>query len=138
MQWSVKANAGFSCFEPWLPLTPDWPARNVEILRRESRSIYGLYRRLIQTRKRFEAFKRGSYHSIAAKRDMLIYLRAFDTERILIMLNLGATPVLSTSNAFEGVILVSTSGKHESDFVDQNTQLDANEGLVIKLMSISL
>ena len=57
----------------------------------------------------------------------------FDTDRILIMLNLGATPVVSTSNAFKGIVLVSTSGKHEGDFVDQNAQLDANEGLVIKL-----
>jgi hypothetical protein len=28
---------------------------------------------------------------------------------------------------------VSTSGKHEGDFVDQNIWLDANEGLVIRL-----
>jgi alpha-glucosidase len=133
MQWSAKSNAGFSSSEPWLPLTADWPARNVEILSRDSRSIYGLYRRLIETRRHSEALKRGSYHPIAAKGDMLIYVRVFDTDRILIMLNLGATPVVSTSNAFKGIVLVSTSGKHEGDFVDQNAQLDANEGLVIKL-----
>jgi alpha-glucosidase len=131
MQWSAKLNAGFSSSEPWLPLTAD--SRNVEILSRDSRSIYGLYRRLVETRRHSEALKRGSYHPIAAKGDMLIYVRAFDTDRILIMLNLGATPVVSTSNAFKGIVLVSASGKHEGDFVDQNTQLDANEGLVIKL-----
>jgi alpha-glucosidase len=133
MQWSAKSNAGFSSSEPWLPLTADWPARNVEILNRDSRSIYGLYRRLVETRRHSEALKRGSYHPIAAKGDMLIYVRAFDTDRILVMLNLGATPVVSTSNEFKGIVLVSASGKHEGDFVDQNTQLDANEGLVIKL-----
>ena len=64
---------------------------------------------------------------------MLIYVRALDTERILIVLNLGATPVASALNALKGIVLVSTSGKHEGDFIDLNVQLDADEGLVIKL-----
>jgi alpha-glucosidase len=103
MQWSTKSYAGFSNSEPCLPLTADWPERNVEILREDSRSIYGLYRRLIETRAGSEALKRGSYHPIAAKGDMLIYVRAFYTERILIVLNLGATPVMLAS---ENVALI--------------------------------
>jgi alpha-glucosidase len=135
MQWTTQSYAGFSNFEPWLPLTEDWPVRNVEILRRDNRSIYSLYRRLIETRKRSEALKRGSYHPIAARGDVLIYVRAFDTERILIVLNLGATRVVLASNAPKGIILVSTSGKREGDFIDLNGQLDANEGLVVRLAS---
>ena len=133
MQWSTKPYAGFSESEPWLPLGADWPERNVEFLRGDSSSIYGLYRRLIETRNCSQALKRGSYHPIAAKGDMLIYVRVFDTERILIVLNLGATPVVSALNAPKGIVLVSTSGTHEGDFIELDLQLDANEGLVIKL-----
>jgi alpha-glucosidase len=138
MQWSTKSYAGFSNSEPWLPLTTDWPARNVEILREDSRSIYGLCRRLIETRGGSEALKRGSYHPIAAKGDMLIYVRVFDTERILIVLNLGATPVVSALNAPKGIVLVSTSGKHEGDFIELDLQLDANEGLASSLRQMSI
>jgi hypothetical protein len=66
---------------------------------------------------------------------VLIYVRAFDTEQILIVLNLGATRIVLASNAPKGIVLVSTSGKREGDFIDLNVQLDANEGLVVRLAS---
>ena len=131
MQWSTKPYAGFSESEPWLPLAVDWPARNVEFLREDNSSIYGLYRRLIHTRRRSEALRRGSYHPIASEGDVLQYVRAFGSERILIALNLGAT--LVASNGYKGRVLVSTSTEYEGDLIDSDIQLDANEGLVIKL-----
>ena len=62
---------------------------------------------------------------------MLQYVRAFGSERILIALNLGAT--LVASNRYKGRVLVSTSTEYEGDLIDSDIQLDANEGLVIKL-----
>jgi hypothetical protein len=64
---------------------------------------------------------------------VLLYARALGSERILILLNLGATPVVSVSNSLKGIVLVSTSGEHEGEFIDLNVQLGANEGLIIKL-----
>ena len=95
--------------------------------------MYNLYRRLIEARRRSEALKRGSYHPISAEGDVLLYVRALCSERILIVLNLGATPVAFVLNPPKGIVLVSTSGEHEGELIELNVQLDANEGLVIKL-----
>ena len=135
MQWSLRPYAGFSTSEPWLPLTADWITRNVEVLKKEKGSIYGLYRRLIETRRRSEALRRGSYHPIASEGDLLLYVRSFGSERILTVLNLGPTPatVVSDANGHKGTIIVSTSGEHEGDVIDLGIHLDANEGLLIEL-----
>ena len=133
MQWNAKPYAGFSQFEPWLPLTEDWTARNVETLRKDDTSMYDLYRRLIEARRRSEALKRGSYHPISAEGDVLLYVRALGSERILIILNLGATPVAFVSTPPRGIVPVSTSGEREGELIDLNVQLGANEGLIIKL-----
>src|SRR5262249_28266237 len=76
MQWSTEPHAGFSNSEPWLPLTGDWTARNVETLRKDQTSIYNLHRRLIKARRHSEALKQGSYHPISAEGDVLLYARA--------------------------------------------------------------
>ena len=100
---------------------------------RQQIDLRPLYRRLIETRRLSEALKRGSYHPVAAKGDMLIYVRVFHTDRILIMrpgpLLRGCRPRMHLKVSY----LYPHPEKHEGDFVDQNAQLDANEGLVIKL-----
>jgi alpha-glucosidase len=135
MQWSTEKYSGFSTLEPWLPLSADWPMRNVQVLAHDESSIYGLYRRLIQTRRLSKALRRGSYHPIAADGDLLLYVRAFGSERILMALNLGSEPATVSAGATEctGRILVSTSGEYEGKATDSCIRLDANEGFVIEL-----
>ena len=58
---------------------------------------------------------------------------AVGSERMLIILNLGATPVAFVSTPPKGIVLVSTSGEREGELIDLNVQLGANEGLIIKL-----
>ena len=55
------------------------------------------------------------------------------SERILVILNLGATPVAFVWTPPRGIRLVSTSGEREGELIDLNVQLGANEGLIIKL-----
>jgi alpha-glucosidase len=134
MQWSTQEFSGFSTSRPWLPLSADWPARNVQVLARQRSSICGLYRRLIQTRRHSEALRRGSYHPIVADGDLLLYVRACGAERILVALNLGATPAaVPGSIECTGRILVSTSGAHEGKITGSSISLAGNEGLVVEL-----
>src|SRR5439155_10211621 len=51
MQWDAGIHADFSTVEPWLPLAADFRSENVENARRDSTSIYHLYRRLIAARR---------------------------------------------------------------------------------------
>jgi alpha-glucosidase len=92
MQWDPSPNAGFSPVDPWLPLSEDFRSENVENARRDSTSIYNLYRRLIAARRAQPALSVGSYHPIAAEGDLIIYTREYGENRILVSLNLGADP----------------------------------------------
>jgi alpha-glucosidase len=135
MQWDCSPFAGFSSSEPWLPLTADWTMRNVDMLRRDKKSIYMIYHRLIEARRHSQALQRGSCRPIASKGDLLLYVREFGSERILTALNLGTTPAIveSSFGDFKGRVIVSTSGLHDGDHIDAIIRLDANEGVVIAL-----
>ncbi len=97
MQWSPAAFAGFSNVEPWLPLGPTWRADNVENLAQDETSILSFYRRLLHFRKTSATLQRGSYRTIAAVGDVLLYERELDGERILIALNLTDTAAVVES-----------------------------------------
>jgi alpha-glucosidase len=135
MQWNVRPFAGFSTFEPWLPLSADWTMRNVAVLQEDQSSIYVLYRRLIETRRSSRALQRGTYFLVAADGDLLLYVREFRSERILTALNLGTMPatVVPSARNFRGSVIVSTSGAREGDHIDKTVRLDANEGLLVAL-----
>jgi alpha-glucosidase len=138
MQWSGNEFSGFSTSQPWLPLSDDWRTRNVQKLAQHRSSIYSLYQRLMRTRGRCVALRRGSYHPIVSDGDVLLYVRAFGLERILIALNLGSQPknALANPSSYAGKILVSTSGEREGETIDRSVRLEPNEGLVIELSSV--
>jgi alpha-glucosidase len=134
MQWNCSAFAGFSSSEPWLPLSVDWATRNVETLRQDKNSIYVLYRRLIEARRHSLALRRGLYRPIPSKGDLLLYVREFGSERMLMALNLGATSAtVGFWTGFKGAVFISTSSERDGDLIDETVRLDADEGLVIAL-----
>src|SRR5262249_5175883 len=137
MQWNAEKFAGFSDAEPWLPLTDDWKTRNVVNLGRNRDSIYNLYRRLIALRRKHQALQIGSYHPIATRGAMLLYIREWEHERILIVLNLGDTPneVTLAPEHVRGTILLSSGTNRDEHAVDEHIRLAGNEGLVIMLSS---
>jgi alpha-glucosidase len=137
MQWNAEKFAGFSSAEPWLPLTHDWKTKNVDILCRDPDSIYNLYHRLIALRRKRRALQIGSYHPIAARGELLSYIREWEHERILIMLNLGDTSseVTLAPEHVRGTIVLSSSANREGNSVDEHIRLAGNEGLVIMLSS---
>src|SRR4051794_3061078 len=51
MPWDGSENAGFTTAEPWLPLNPDWPTRNIARTAEEPHSILTLYRQLLAMRR---------------------------------------------------------------------------------------
>src|SRR5215203_3864422 len=64
MQWDAGENSGFSNVEPWLPLADGWRKNNVAYLRNEPLSIWNLYRRLLQVRRKTPALSVGFYRSV--------------------------------------------------------------------------
>jgi maltose alpha-D-glucosyltransferase/alpha-amylase len=97
MQWSGDRNAGFSRADParlYDPVINDpvygYQAVNVEAQERLPTSLLEWMRRLIRVRKRHRAFSRGSLEFLNAdNRKVLAYIRAFDDEVLLCVVNLS-------------------------------------------------
>jgi alpha-glucosidase len=134
MQWDANAYAGFSTADPWLPLAADFRSENVENSRRETGSIYQLYRRLIALRRAKAALTIGRYRPMVAGGDLVLYIREHGAERILIALNLGADPAsVQFPQPLRGHVLVSCFADREDEAIAAGIELRGHEGLVIEL-----
>jgi maltose alpha-D-glucosyltransferase/alpha-amylase len=97
MQWNADRNAGFSRANPqrlYLPviIDPGYHAQavNVEAQEENPSSILWWMRRLIALRRRYQAFGRGTFeHLRPDNRKVLAFIRRFEDERILVVVNLS-------------------------------------------------
>jgi maltose alpha-D-glucosyltransferase/alpha-amylase len=120
MQWSPDRNGGFSRADParlYLPAIQDpiygFDAINVESQARTPASLYNWMRRLIAIRKSSRAFGRGALRFLyPANRKVLAYIREFDDERILCVVNVSRAPqaVELDLSEYEGSIPVEMTG----------------------------
>mgnify|MGYP005836786087 CR=1 FL=1 len=94
MQWSGGRHAGFSRCEPWLPLGPSHPERNVEREDADPSSLLNWYRRLIRLRRERLALRAGGYRAIeGAPGGVFAYLREAGGEAIAVLLNFSPRSV---------------------------------------------
>jgi len=105
MPWDGSANAGFTSNEPWLPLNPDWPSRNVAAQQGDPHSMLTLYRTLLAMRRAHPALSRGSLNLIDAPAGILAYAREHEGQRVTILLNLTSN---SVTCPWQGTALLST------------------------------
>jgi len=97
MQWGSDRNAGFSRGNPqqlYLPVIIDPQYRpqavNVEAQSESPSSLLWWMKRVIALRKRYRAFGRGSLQLLLPdNRKVLAFLRVFENERILVVVNLS-------------------------------------------------
>ena len=100
MHWSPDRNAGFSRADPqrlYLPPIMDavygYQSVNVESQLRSSSSLLHWTRKLIAVRRSYQAFGRGSLRFLQpGNRKVLAYLREYDDEALLCVVNLARTP----------------------------------------------
>jgi maltose alpha-D-glucosyltransferase/alpha-amylase len=120
MQWSPDRNGGFSRADPqrlYLPPIMDpvygYQAVNVEAQARNPSSLLNWTRRLIQVRKSYKAFGRGTLTFLEpGNRKVLAYVREYGAEAVLCVANLSRTPqaVELDLARFEGRVPVELSG----------------------------
>ncbi|MDX1921040.1 MAG: maltose alpha-D-glucosyltransferase [Candidatus Caenarcaniphilales bacterium] len=97
MQWSPDRNAGFSKGNPqqlYLPTIIDpeyhYEAVNVENQEKNTSSLLWWMKRVIATRKRYKAFGRGSFTILKTDNPkVLAFIRQFETETLLVVVNLS-------------------------------------------------
>jgi maltose alpha-D-glucosyltransferase/alpha-amylase len=97
MQWDADRNAGFSTANPqrlYLPVVidPEYHAQAVNVAAQEENpsSLLWWMRRLVALRNRYHAFSRGSLEILLPdNRKVLAFLRRFEDETILVVVNLS-------------------------------------------------
>ncbi len=97
MQWSPDRNAGFSLCNPqqlFLPVIIDpeyhYEAVSVETQSQNPSSLLWWMRRMIDLRKRFKAFSRGSFEFVTPDNPkVLAFVRSHGDETVLVMINLS-------------------------------------------------
>lgn len=134
MQWDSSPNAGFSASKPWLPLQSSWQQRNVVEQMQDKSSIYWLYRRLIDLRRNHPVLTQGSYKSVFAEGDLLLFVRELAEQRILVALNLGNDPAaLSLDGSFKGSVILSSYLDRKNEHIERAIDLRAAEGIIVSL-----
>jgi len=121
MQWSPDRNAGFSRADPqqlYLPPIMDpiygYEAVNVEAQTRDRSSLLNWMKRMLQVRKSSQAFGRGTLRFIRpGNRKVLVYLREYQNDVILCVVNLARTaqPVEVDLAEFKGTVPIELIGR---------------------------
>ncbi len=100
MQWSIDRNAGFSQAHPhklYLPLINDpeyhFETINVEVQQNSTSSLLWWMKRIINIRKRYQAFGRGDIQFLSPENaKVLAFTRSYKDEHLLILTNLSRHP----------------------------------------------
>jgi alpha-glucosidase len=126
MPWDGSPHAGFTAGEPWLPLNPDWPTRNVAAEADDADSMLSLYRALLKLRRAHPALGLGDVRLLAAHGHVLAYERTRGEDRIAIGLNLSGEA--QHFELPEGRALLTTSGDYARGRLapDQGVILEAD------------
>lgn len=96
MQWTGGPNAGFTTGTPWRPPAFNVTTVNVAAQDDDPDSLLNHYRGLIQARGASEAMRRGGFALLeSSERRMLAYLREYDGQAALVVLNLDDEPIES-------------------------------------------
>jgi alpha-glucosidase len=140
MQWDDSTFAGFSTVEPWLPLAQDHAFTNVRQETEGAGSMLSLYRGLLDLRRKHSALNQGSYQSLPAEGNLLLYVRQSPAECLVIALNLGSTATkFSWPSAFSlpatgsARVLLSSSPTRTSTLPAGPVELGPDEGVILDM-----
>ncbi|NKE36447.1 alpha-glucosidase [Natronococcus sp. JC468] len=88
MQWSDDEHAEFSEVEPWIDVTDNYEAINVEAAREDPNSVWHYYRDLIDLREECEIFVYGEYDLLLPDHpEVFAYTRTLEDETLLVICN---------------------------------------------------
>jgi alpha-amylase len=104
MHWTSAPGAGFTTGTPWRAPQADWATLNVQAQQRDPSSLLSLHRRLIHLRAQSPALAEGELIPLRTSSNAVAaFLRRHDDQTVLVVANLGTTPL-------SGVTLSSEAG----------------------------
>ena len=106
MHWTRARSAGFTSGNAWESLQPDSLTANVEIQDSDRTSLLNLYRRLIHLRANNPALGSGQLVPLTVSSESVAaYLRKASSGVVLVIANLGTTPVSDVTLASRSAVL---------------------------------
>ena len=94
MQWDASPAAGFTSGTPWRALNNDIATVNVQAEADDPGSLFNHYRRLIHLRMDYPALRVGDLWLVDSSSDQVYaFLRSYESEAVLVLVNLGKEPV---------------------------------------------
>jgi len=139
MQWDSSPNAGFCPPDtvPWLPVTPSYKERNVDIELKNPDSLYHCYKRFLRVRKETPALNAGSIEILElqkAPRTLLSYVRTAIVKGIeqnaYVFLNFSKKSMRLTNPTRSAKLLASTTIKTKP-IQGERIVLQPREGIVL-------
>jgi alpha-glucosidase len=131
MQWDASANAGFTGGTAWLPVPNHHRRANVAVQSQDPHSMFALYRRLIDLRRRRPELTVGDWQALAAEGDVLAYTRSHAGSQLLVALNLGPSPH-RVPLAEASRLLLSTYLDRAHEEVSEQVELRGDEGIILE------
>lgn len=88
MQWDGSAYTGFSQENPWLPVNPDFPVRNVSKQSQNQGSLLNFYKELIRVRQENPALYAGKLELLPLEQESVLIFRRFtEDQQAIVVLN---------------------------------------------------
>jgi alpha-glucosidase len=88
MPWNNKLHGGFSRVEPWLPVSDEHRAINVEKQEADQNSVLHFYRKIIAFRRAHPALLKGDIQLLPSPNSVLAFRRSYDEETLLCLFNM--------------------------------------------------
>jgi alpha-glucosidase len=138
MQWSAKANAGFTEGIPWLGVNSDYMEYNVEIEKTDPSSFLYLYRDLINLRKQEPALISGLFIPVGVEENILAFMRRDQKtgRTFFVACNLGHKAASFQIPEFfspSGTIIYGTKSKRKGEKLEKEIALEGSEAILIQI-----
>lgn len=130
MQWSDKANAGFTSGKPWLKVNPNYQKINVDAALADPESIFYTYQKLIKLRHENPVVVDGDFELVKNTGDsILAFWRKLGSEKWLIVANLsGKKQKFDLDSDFKEVLI----SNYEKRASLKNIVLNPYEAFAVK------
>lgn len=134
MQWDDSENAGFTTGKPWLPLMENYEEVNVKKQWDQEDSMLQLHRNLLKIRRQEPALHVGDHLPVYSNKGILSYIRKYNNDQFLVVLNLTNTQVgFEPDLEWKGIVKIDTHRDLEGKEINTKIKLANNQGLLIKL-----
>jgi alpha-glucosidase len=142
MLWNASQNAGFSSAPPdvlWLPIDPDYPAKNLAAQAQDPSSSLALYKALLHLRHTNPALQQGSFRPLSTNRKhVLAFARQHKTRAIIVAANFAdeavRTKISDPPSSSGKRLLSSTMETAHEPLIDLHTPLNLrpHEAIIIE------